>query len=258
MPTIKKCNYNDIIDNNSNLYIGRNGDYKCTYIKNFIYHAHNKKNIDGVYVFSPRDKIGSFYSSFLPEENIFFEFDIRTIEKILDKQKYYKKTNKKNKILIILDDCLSYNKRNYILSHPIFREFAINAKKYDITYFLMMQYPIELDLELRTSFDYIFLFDDYTVANQKKLHKYYFSNFETFEEFRKIFTKATYDYNLMVALQKNKEIFCLCDFENLHDFTINKICEFYNKEYLRETTFDTLQNITNTNNNIVNLLQKLA
>lgn len=85
IPTIKKCNYNDIIDNNSNLYIGRNGDYKCTYIKNFIYHAHNKKNIDEVYVFSPQDKIGSFYSSFLPEENIFFEFDIRTIEKILDK-----------------------------------------------------------------------------------------------------------------------------------------------------------------------------
>lgn len=62
------------------------------------------------------ERLTSFYSSFVPKENIYYEMNFNVVKKILDEQqKSYAKDPKK--ICVVMDDCLIDEvKRNYILN----------------------------------------------------------------------------------------------------------------------------------------------
>ena len=52
-----------------------------------------------------------------------------------------------------------------------------------------MQYPISVTPEIRTCFDFVFVYDDDFIPNRKRIYEYYFGIIPQFKIFNKIIFK---------------------------------------------------------------------
>jgi hypothetical protein len=67
-----------------------------------------------------------------------------------------------------------------------------------------MQYPLNLTPEIRSNFDYIFLFADNLISNLKRIYDYYAGNiFPDFDSFLTVFDQLTKDYGCMIISNQN-------------------------------------------------------
>jgi hypothetical protein len=153
--------------------------------------------------------MNKFYSNFIPDSYVHYEFSGELVKRILQRQifiiekakeraKIGKKTN--TKAFIVMDDCLA-DKGNWAKDKMI-SELLFNGRHYEIMYILTMQYPLGIKPELRSNFDYIFLLADDTYSNQKRLHEHYAGMFPNFEAFKQVFGQLTADFGCMVIINR--------------------------------------------------------
>ena len=100
------------------------------------------------------------------------------------------------KHMLFLDDCLwsgiKWSKDEQLLN------LFFNSKSHHLTYVLTMQYPLGLSPEIRSEFDYIFLFADDNIPNLKRIYEHYAGFFPDFNSFLQVFHQLTADYGCMV------------------------------------------------------------
>jgi len=132
------------------------------------------------------------YEDEFPHAEILDELDIEIIEEYLDKDGG----------CIILDDSVLPTE-NTFKCDIITRFFEAKNK----TRIMTFQSPISMPLEFRKKIDYIFLFKDNHMGNQKKMYEQYVGLFPTFMSFRAVYEKMTYGYNCLVVNRRSEMCF---------------------------------------------------
>ncbi len=209
---IKEFKMENIADNSAIVMIARRGSGKSWVCRAILNHFHY---IPVGIIIAPTDKMSTFYGNFFPDSFIYYKYKTEIMQKlftrqskIIDKNKEKNKKGKKidTRAFLLMDDCLS-DKKAWAKDDMIYR-LLYDGRHYHLMYVLTMQYALGLTPDQRNQFDYIFLFFDSFISNQKKLYDHYAGMFPTFEAFRQVFAQLTLDFGCMVietTFRKNKK-----------------------------------------------------
>lgn len=204
---IQELNLSKMCSNAAIITIAKRGSGKSWLCRTLIV---NYSDIPVGIVISYTDTLDPFYKNFFPDAFIYNKTSPFIFKKILARQirvkkkaaLYAKKGIKIDiRILLLMDDCLSDSKG--WAKDEALREILFNGRHYGITYILTMQAPLEIAPSLRDNFDYVFLFNDDTYNNQKKMYMHYAGMFKTFNAFQEVFSQLTQNYGIMVLCKRN-------------------------------------------------------
>jgi hypothetical protein len=126
--------------------------------------------------------------------------------------------SEKNSMLVI-DDCIDTTE---FWDNKTIEEILMNGRHYKIPYIISMETPTNIPHEFIINFDHIFLMDDESEYNRKRLFNNYGSFFPSRFAFEKIFMECTKDNRAMIICNKNEfeglnkmvywfEPKCVCD-----------------------------------------------
>ena len=210
---IKEFDMNKLIYNNEGGYvnprivmIAKSGSGKSWVVRDIIYYLYHKSNIPAGLIVAPTDRTNKFYDEHFPRLFIRHEWKPYIFPRLFQRQKLIQKKNEKrkkqgrkqkdNRVLFIMDDCMSCKKE--WIKDPYMLSIMNEGRHYGITYILTMQYSLGMEPELRTQFDYIFLLGDDNFSNRKKLYEHYAGVFPTKDLSDQVFAQLTDDYGCMV------------------------------------------------------------
>lgn len=243
----------DFCQNPAILMIGKRAAGKTQLCIDIMQELYNTKKVDEFIVISPNDKYQKKYT-FVDLKYVFCEYKSEIIEKILDRQHMCIEKKTPINLMIIFDDCLN-NHRS--IDKPLL-ELLFNARCYKITYIITCGYPL-LPVELRSNFDYVFLFHEDYISNQKRLYDHYAGMFPTFETFRQILLELTNNHSaLVINNRKSSNSF----YEKIFWYraTIHeKLSELPSLEIIindKENDKTKIKNTENKNKDIINIVNK--
>jgi energy-coupling factor transporter ATP-binding protein EcfA2 len=233
--------------------IAKRGSGKSTAIRAIMDYY---KDIPGGNIISKTEKMSPFFSCFFPDLFIFYDYTTEIVQNLLDRQedikdkRFRKERKKKNpstvdtRAWLIMDDCLA-QKGKWAKDGPILEVF-LNGRHYDLFFVLTMQYPLGIGPDLRSNFDFIFIFFSNYINIQRKIWEQYAGMFDTFDSFKFVFNKCTTNYGCMVINNRiNSEnvedivYWWRAEDKELTDFIGHKSFvahhnKFYDKHYLRK------------------------
>jgi hypothetical protein len=170
----------------------------------FYHHRHIPKGV----IFSGTEEASPFFSDFVPDIFIHSEYDPDLIETVLLKQKKKiresKMTGKSdsgktedNNFFIVLDDLL-HDANNWKREKTI-KNIFFNGRHFNLFFILTMQYPLGITPELRSNIDYVFIFNEPSLKNRKKLYDDYCSVIPSFDFFCNILDSCTQNHECLVV-----------------------------------------------------------
>ena len=210
--SIKRDNYGYVEYKHPRIaLIGNSGSGKSYAARWILYHV---RNISAGTVIAPTDRLNKFWDEFIPSVFIHHEYKDTIIPRLLHRQKTVLDENRKRivkgkrpkdtRAFFIMDDCMSSKKR--WLKDPLILSIFNEGRHFHLTYFLMMQYSLGIEPELRSNFDYVFLFGEEFRSNREKLYKHYAGMFYNFPFFEKVFSQVTADYGCMVINNRKRSM----------------------------------------------------
>ena len=208
---IKEFRLGDMRNHAAILMIAGRGCRKHFVIGDIINHYQNTK-MHGI-VISPENKTINFYNEVISNEYIHDEYKSETVKRVLQRQCLMIKKSQdqakigkiiNTKVFIVMDNCLVDKKDR---EDSMISELLFNGYHYHISYLLTMQYPLDIKPAIRCNFDYIFLFKDENLSNQKRIYEHYAGIFPNFEVFRQVFLQLTSDGCMVIINIGNGNIF---------------------------------------------------
>jgi hypothetical protein len=200
---IKRFEIKDMCEHATIAMIAKRASGKSYLTREIMYH---KKSIPAGIAISRTEKLNKFYSDFIPDSYIFSEYDSDILSKVYERQsimneenkvrKNHGKTEKDDRVIIIMDDCMS--SKGTWLKDPNILELFFNGRHHHMSFILTMQFSLGIPPELRSNFDYIFLLAEDMTSNRKRLYDHYAGMFPTFDIFQQVFSEITADYGCMV------------------------------------------------------------
>ncbi len=177
--------------------IAKRGSGKTWFATNVINNLNVTPNfIENTLIISPTEQMSLFYGPKFPKSQILYNYDGDILTEYLKKIENLGGEEFKNfSGCVVLDDCFG-NKQ--LQKDPVVRELLCNAKHYNLTVVLILQWPVTMPIDLKSSFDYVFLFKDDFLTNQKKLYAQYGRTFPHLKLFKQAFEQLTTDYSCMV------------------------------------------------------------
>jgi len=169
----------------------------------FYHHQHIPSGV----VFSGTEEASPFFGDFIPDCFIHPEYDPELIENLLVKQKKKIREAKlqgksdtgklpSNNIFIVLDDML-HDAQNWKKEKTI-KSIFFNGRHYNILFILTMQYPLGITPELRSNIDYVFVFNEPSIKNRKKIYDDYAGMISSFDFFCNILDSCTQNHECLV------------------------------------------------------------
>jgi hypothetical protein len=173
--------------------IGKRGVGKTHLIKEIILKLKNSNIVDNVMIYSYQTSRIEYIPILQPNQinKITDKIDGEDIEKILENQS---KPDAKP-LLLVLDDVI-YDNSMLNKSKP-FQKMLMNSRLYKIYIVLSMQYPLGIPPEIRTNFDFVFVFQDDFISNRKRIYDYYFGIIPQYKIFDKIMGEVCRDYGIL-------------------------------------------------------------
>lgn len=171
-----------------------------------IFYHH--KNIPSGVVFSGTEEASPFFGNFIPDSFIHSEYDPELMESIMNHQKKkireakadgLSETGKhpSNNLFIVLDDML-HDAQNWKKEKTI-KSIFFNGRHYNFLFILTMQYPLGITPELRSNIDYIFIFNEPSLKNRRKIYDDYCGMIPSFDYFCNILDACTQDHECLVV-----------------------------------------------------------
>jgi hypothetical protein len=169
----------------------------------FYHHRHMPCGI----VFSGTEEANPFFADFIPDSFIHTDYNPELIQSILNKQKRKIREAKisgkapdgkmpSNNKFIVLDDML-HDAQSWKKDKTI-KNIFFNGRHYNILFILTMQYAQAIPPELRSNIDYVFIFNESSVANRKKIYDAYCGMIPSFDHFCNILDACTQNYECLV------------------------------------------------------------
>lgn len=188
------------------LVIGKRRSGKSFLIRDLFYH---RRNIPCGIIFSGTEDASPFFSDFVPDAFIHSEYDSDLMKRILLNQKRQLKKSAAsgkgdrqgksadNNFFIVLDDMLAsastWNRDESI------KQMFLNGRHYNIMGIISMQYALGIPPTLRNNIDYVFIFNEPSIKNRKKIYEDYCSMIPDFNEFCNILDECTSNYECLVV-----------------------------------------------------------
>jgi hypothetical protein len=177
-----------------------------SYLVRDIFYHH--KEIPIGLIFSGTEEANPFFGDFIPDSFIHSEYDPALIETMLIKQSQKVKKARQNghaetdgltpsnRAFIVLDDMLhdaaAWKKEKTIQS------IFFNGRHYNLFFILTMQYPLGIPPALRSNIDYVFVFNEPSIKNRKKIYDDYAGMCPSFDHFCNILDSCTQNHECLV------------------------------------------------------------
>ena len=167
---------------------------------------HHQKIPRGI-IFSGTESANPFFGDFFPDSFIHSDYNPDLIEtalamnakRVRSARELYPKLNgllPNNRFCIVLDDMLadasSWKKEKTI------QEIFFNGRHFNIFFILTMQYPLGIPPALRSNIDYVFIFNEPSIENRRKIYRDYGGILPTFDIFQNILDECTQDFECLV------------------------------------------------------------
>lgn len=168
---------------------------------------YNHREIPSGVVFSGTEEASPFFGDFIPDCFIHSEYDPELIESIMNRQKRKIREAKNvglsesgkhpsNNLFIVLDDML-HDAQNWKREKTI-KSIFFNGRHYNFLFILTMQYAQGIPPELRSNIDYVFIFNEPSVANRKRIYEAYCGVIPSFEYFCNVLDACTQNHECLV------------------------------------------------------------
>ncbi len=190
--------------------IAKRGSGKSYAIKAIM---NNFRTIPGGNVISMTEEVAPFFTEFFPDLFVYGEYSPSIVEQLINRVILIKEKNKRRmkerkrpvdeRSWLIMDDCLAAN-GSVFRKDPFLRRIFMEGRHFKFFYIITMQYPLGIPPDLRTNFDFIFIFGENFYNVRKKIYDNYAGLFPSFELFLSVFKKCTVNYGCMVIDNKTK------------------------------------------------------
>ena len=108
-----------------------------------------------------------------------------------------------NNVFLILDDMM--DSADIWKKDEMIKKVFYNGRHYNIMCIINSQYINILPPGIRQNFDYVFVFDEPSILNRKKIYEAFFAAIPSFDLFCNILDECTEDFGCLVATKnKNK------------------------------------------------------
>jgi hypothetical protein len=87
-----------------------------------------------------------------------------------------------------------------------YKNVIFNGMHYHLTNIVTTQLALNIPPDARSNFDYIFLFRDDVISNQKRLYEHYGGIFPDFNSFKQVYEQFTADGGCMVIKNRNRGV----------------------------------------------------
>lgn len=173
-------------------------------VRDIFYHH---REIPSGVVFSGTEAASPFFSEFIPSCFIHPEYDTDLINSIMVRQRKKLREAKEkglsdtgklpsNNVFIVLDDML--HDANVWKKDQTIKNIFYNGRHYNFLFILTMQYAQGIGPDLRSNIDYVFIFNEPSVANRRKIYDAYAGMIPTFDHFCNILDACTQDHECLV------------------------------------------------------------
>ena len=183
---------------------GRRGSGKTWGLRDIVYNFRWMR--DGI-VFCPTDEGNRDWDGHFPSAFIYPDYDPIAAKRLLERQRKRARLHRKNPdaypdprddpTMIICDDCM-FDRKKFI-TDPSVMGILKCGRHWGIAMFITTQYVMDIPRDLRTQFDYIFLFKDNDMGNRERIWKAWCGVVPTFEAFNAIFSQLTRDNGCLVV-----------------------------------------------------------
>jgi len=186
--------------------------------------------IDNYYIFCSTKEHSDIYSS-----NIFGNTDIYEkcsddiIKNILDLQIKRCDNGENKKILLIIESCHLANRK--YKNNKIFNELLLNARHYNISLIFIKQHYDMSDRIVRNNIDYLFLCNNNSISEKKRLYDNCGGFFPSYKLFNSSFDELTSNNNIMIIDNINDKVFYITkdDILNININTNNNYSIIHHK-----------------------------
>jgi len=270
---LKKFPIHEMAEHCTIAMIAKRASGKSYLTKEILYH---KRKVPTV-VISRTEKLNKFYGEFCPDSYIYDQFDTSILANIYERQSKLNKDNdvrkkegkklKDDRVMLIMDDCMS-SKGDW-LKDPQILELFFNGRHHHLSFILTMQFSLGIPPELRSNFDYIFLLAEDFPSNRKRLYEHYAGMFPNLAIFEQVFNDITDNFGVMVIDNRvhSKNITDKVYWYKAKeppDFTIgnNKYIKYHKEHYDKEWNkklplFNLNEAISKKKNNIKFIVEKI-
>jgi Cdc6-like AAA superfamily ATPase len=182
---VKQFNDDMMIDANNICIVGKRGTGKSFLIYNIL-DSYDETTIGNSLIVAPADRHTKMYATRYPTAKIIYDFDINNIY-----NHFIKNDADGNNIpgIIVLDQCIVSN--TVIKNNDKLLDMFLYADDYDKTMITSLQFPVSMPENVINNLDYVFLFNDDYISNQKRMHKNYGQIFEKYKDFQKVYQDIT-------------------------------------------------------------------
>lgn len=175
---------------------------------------YNHRDIPSGIVFSGTEEANPFFRDFIPDCFIHNEYDPDLINKIMNKQKQKIRDAKDrgvkdgksaaNNFFIVLDDML--HDAGAWKNDKTIKNIFYNGRHYNFLFILTMQYVNGIPPGLRSNIDYVFIFNEPSITNRKKIWQDYAAIIPTFDHFCNILDACTQNHECLVIKTSTNSI----------------------------------------------------
>lgn len=202
--SLKKFKLKNILPDATILCLGKRRSGKSFLVRDIFYH--NRHIPTGV-VFSGTEEASPFFGDFIPDCFIHSEYDPKLIDNIMLRQKRKIRDcknlsnsetgkNTSNNVFIVLDDML--HDASAWKKDKTMKSIFFNGRHFNFFFILTMQYAQGIPPELRSNIDYVFIFNEPSVANRKRIWESYAGMVPDFTYFCNILDSCTQNHECLV------------------------------------------------------------
>lgn len=194
---LKKFDPKTLKDDRICLLVAPRGSGKSTCGNALMYHM---RHLPMGIVMSATEDSNHAYRDMVPDSFIYNDFSEEALQRLIERQKrkieeYAKKGKQYPNAFIIADDCMADKK---IWKSKLIRDIFLNGRHRKVFVMMMMQYCMDISVELRSNIDYVFCLMEDNVGNKERLYRQFFGVFPNFESFQQVFDQVTDDYGVLV------------------------------------------------------------
>lgn len=180
------------------ILIGRRGSGKTVLLRHLMYVMRHKLH-SGV-AMAPTTDSRKMFREFMPASFVYPDYNddaVRRVQKT--KQDMQDKLGGEDadpyNVFVLMDDCMFDKKAT---NSREMRRLFMNGRHVKVFFVNLMQYCLDMGPSLRTNCDYVFAFEAPELDNRLRLWKYFFGMFASYQEFEKVYTACTGNYECMV------------------------------------------------------------